>query len=122
MTPTTWPRCVEFRPRWERSVRGDIHRLRSDRQVKGREQRGARLAVVLQSDYLPLSTVVVAPTSTAARPADFRPEITVDGTVTRVLIEHLAAVDLSRLGEHVGTVSPQERLAIDEALRDVLAV
>jgi mRNA interferase MazF len=103
-------------------VRGDIHRLKSDRQAKGREQRGARLAVVLQSDYLPLSTVVVAPTSTAARPADFRPEITVDGTVTKVLIEQLAAVDLSRLGEHVGTVSPQERLAIDEALRDVLAV
>jgi mRNA interferase MazF len=103
-------------------VRGDIHRLRSDRQAKGREQRGARLAVVLQSDHLPLSTVVVAPTSTVARSADFRPEIVVDGTATKVLIEQLAAVDLSRLGELVGTVSPQERLAIDEALRDLLAV
>jgi len=77
---------------------------------------------VLQSDYLPLSTVVVAPTSTAARPADFGPEIVVDGTVTRVLIEQLAAVDLSRLGEQVGTVSPQEHLAIDDALRDLLAL
>lgn len=103
-------------------MRGDIHRLRSDRQAKGREQRGARLAVVLQSDYLPLSTVVVAPTSTAARPADFRPEIVVDGTTTRVLIEQLAAVDLSRLGERIGAVSPDERHAIDEALRDVLAI
>jgi mRNA interferase MazF len=103
-------------------VRGDIHRLRSSRQAKGREQRGARLAVVLQSDYLPLSTVVVAPTSTAARPADFRPEIVVDGTATRVLIEQLAAVDLSRLGERVGAVSSDERIAIDEALRDVLAI
>ena len=103
-------------------MRGDLHRLKSDRQAKGREQRGGRLAVVLQSDYLPLSTVVVAPTSTAARPADFRPEITVDGTVTRVLIEQLAAVDLSRLGEQVGAVSPQERLAIDEALRDIIAL
>jgi mRNA interferase MazF len=78
--------------------------------------------VVLQSDYLPLSTVVVAPTSTAARPADFRPEIVVDGTATRVLIEQLAAVDLSRLGERVGAVSSDERIAIDEALRDVLAI
>jgi mRNA interferase MazF len=103
-------------------VRGDVHRLRSDRQAKGREQRGARLAVVLQSDHLPLSTVVVAPTSTAARPADFRPEIVVDGTATKVLVEQLAAVDLSRLGELVGTISQEERLAIDEALRDVLAV
>lgn len=103
-------------------MRGDIHRLKSDRQARGREQRGARLAVVLQSEYLPLSTVIVAPTSTVARPAEFRPEITIDGTVTRVLIEQLGAVDLSRLGEHVGTVSPHERLAIDEAIRDVLAV
>ncbi|MCA1842591.1 MAG: type II toxin-antitoxin system PemK/MazF family toxin [Actinobacteria bacterium] len=103
-------------------MRGDIHRLRSDRQARGREQRGARLAVVLQSDYLPLSTMVVAPTSTAARPADFRPEIIVDGTVTRVLVEQLAAVDMSRLGDHVGSVTPQERLAIDEALRALLAM
>jgi mRNA interferase MazF len=102
-------------------VRGDVHRLKSDRQAKGRAQRGARLAVVLQSDYLPRSTVIVAPTSTAARPADFRPAITIDGAVKRVLVEQLAAVDLSRLGERVGRVSPQERLAVDEALRDVLA-
>jgi mRNA interferase MazF len=103
-------------------VRGDIHRLRSGRQAKGREQRGGRLAVILQSDDLPLSTVVVAPTSTSARAADFRPEIMVSGTATRVLVEQLAAVDLSRLGEHVGRVSPDELLAVDEALRDVLSL
>jgi len=101
-------------------VRGDIHRLRSDRQAKGREQRGGRLAVVLQSDHLPLSTVVVAPTSRSARPADFRPEITVAGTATRVLVEQLAAVDLSRLGETVGRVTPDELQRLDDALRDVL--
>ena len=103
-------------------MRGDLHRLRSDRQAKGREQRGGRLAVVLQSDHLPLSTVVVAPTSASARPSDFRPEITVDGQVTRVLVEQLAAVDLSRLGQRVGRVTPEEHLAIDDALRDVLAL
>jgi mRNA interferase MazF len=103
-------------------VRGDVHRLRSDRQARGREQRGGRLAVVLQSDDLPLSTVVVAPTSTSARPADFRPEITIDGTVTRVLVEQLAAVDLSRLGDRVGRLTPDERLTLDDALRDVLGL
>jgi mRNA interferase MazF len=102
-------------------VRGDIHRLRSDRQPRGREQRGGRFAVVLQSDHLPLSTVVVAPTSTSARPADFRPEITVTGLPTRVLVEQLAAIDLSRLGDHVGRVTPEELLAVDDALRDVLS-
>ncbi len=103
-------------------MRGDVHRLRSDRQAKGREQRGARLAVVLQSDHLPLSTVVVAPTSTSARAADFRPQITVGSTATRVLVEQLAAVDVSRLGEHVGRVSPEELLTLDDALRDVLGL
>jgi mRNA interferase MazF len=103
-------------------VRGDVHRLRSDRQAKGREQRGGRLAVVLQSDHLPLSTVVVAPTSTSARAADFRPQITVGGAATRVLVEQMAAVDLSRLGEHLGRVDPEELLALDDALRDVLGL
>jgi mRNA interferase MazF len=103
-------------------VRGDVHRLRSDRQAKGREQRGGRLAVVLQSDHLPLSTVVVAPTSTSARAADFRPQITVGSTAIRVLVEQLAAVDRSRLGEHIGRVSPEELLTLDNALRDVLSL
>lgn len=103
-------------------MRGDIHRLRSDRQAKGREQRGGRLAVVLQSDHLPLSTIVVAPTSTSARAADFRPQISVAGKPTRVLVEQLAAVDLSRLGERIGRVSPEERLALDGAVKDILGL
>ena len=118
----TWRRCGASRKTWRQFVRGDVHRLRSDRQAKGREQRGVRLAVVLQSEQLPLSTVVVAPTSTSARPADFRPEIVVGGQPTRVLVEQLAAVDLSRLGEPVGRISAEEQLAIDDALRDVLGL
>ncbi|MDP9319371.1 MAG: type II toxin-antitoxin system PemK/MazF family toxin, partial [Actinomycetota bacterium] len=57
-------------------MRGDVHRLRAARGTRGREQAGARYAVVVQSDHLPLSTWLVAPTSTSARPASFRPEIT----------------------------------------------
>jgi mRNA interferase MazF len=64
----------------------------------GREQSGARHAVVVQSDLLPLSTLLVAPTSTSARPASFRPEIVVAGRATRVLVEQTAAVDPTRLG------------------------
>ena len=75
---------------------------------------------MLQSDHLPLSTVVVAPTSTSARPADFRPQITVAGATTRVLVEQLAAVDRSRLGEPVGRVTPDELMALEDAVRDVL--
>jgi mRNA-degrading endonuclease toxin of MazEF toxin-antitoxin module len=39
----------------------------------GHEQRENRYAVVVQPDLLPLSTWLVAPTSTSARPASFRP-------------------------------------------------
>ena len=38
-------------------------------------QAGARYAVVVQSDDLPLSTWIIAPTSTGRRQASFRPEI-----------------------------------------------
>ena len=77
---------------------------------------------MLQSEDLPLSTVIVAPTSTSARPADFRPEITIGGPNTRVLVEQLAAVDLSRLGDRVGRLTTAERLVVDDALRDVLGL
>jgi mRNA interferase MazF len=100
-------------------VRGDIHRLRSDKQAKGREERGARFAVVLQADYLALSTVIVAPTSTSASRTEFRPRIHVDATPTLVLVEKAGSVDLSSIGEQVGRVTPAEQQEIDEALRDV---
>jgi mRNA interferase MazF len=78
--------------------------------------------VVVQSDALPLSTLLVAPTSTSARPASFRPEVVVDGLETRVLAEQTAAVDPSRLGELVGRLSFEERRRLDAALRLVLGV
>ena len=101
-------------------MRGDIHRLRSDRRAKGREQQGARYAVVLQASYLPLATAIVAPTSTSSVGAGFWPRITLEGTATYVLVEQLMAVDLQRLGEIAGRVSPDEQALIDERLRDVL--
>jgi mRNA interferase MazF len=101
-------------------VRGDIYLLRSPRKVSGHEQAGARYAVVVQSDSLPLSTWLVAPTSTSARAASFRPEIVLNGATTRVLAEHTAAVDPTRLGEQAGYLSFNERRRLDAALRLVL--
>ena len=74
----------------------------------------------MQSDYLPLSTLLVAPTSTSARAASFRPEILLDGIATRVLVEQTAAVDPTRLGEHVGHLGFDELRQVDAALRIVL--
>ena len=103
-------------------MRGDVHRLRTSRDARGHEQSGQRHAVVVQSDDLPLSTLLVAPTSTAARAATFRPEIELGGRVTRVLAEQAAAVDPSRLGERVGHLTFDELRRVDAALRLVLSL
>jgi mRNA interferase MazF len=102
--------------------RGDIYELRLPKGI-GHEQRGRRLGLVVQSDaMLPRSVVLVAPTSTSARSASFRPELDVDGQRTRVLVEQLGAVDVSRLGDCVGRVTVEQQWQIDAALLTVLGL
>jgi mRNA interferase MazF len=101
-------------------VRGEVFRLRAPREARGHEQAGPRYAVVVQSDVLPLSTWLVAPTSTAARPATFRPEVRIAGRATRVLAEQTAAVDPTRLGDSAGSLTFEELRRVDAALRLVL--
>ena len=101
-------------------MRGEIYRLPAPRDTRGHEQRGQRYAVVVQSDSLPLSTWLVAPTSTSALPATFRPEIDVGATLTRVLAEQTTSVDPTRLGEFVGSLRFDELRRVDAALRLVL--
>jgi mRNA interferase MazF len=103
-------------------VRGEVYELRAPRGTRGHEQGGRRYAVVVQSDLLPLSTWLVAPTSTSARSASFRPEVSVGGRATRVLVEQTAAVDPQRLGEAVGHLTFGELREVDAALRLVLAL
>jgi mRNA interferase MazF len=104
-------------------VRGEVFRLPARRGARGREQRGARYAVVVQADeFLDLSTVLVSPTSRSARPASFRPTITLEGRETRVLVEQTTVVDPERLGRSVGRLHTNELRSIDEALMLVLAL
>lgn len=104
-------------------MRGDVYRLRAPRDARGHEQQGRRYAVVVQADELDvLSTWLVAPTSTSARSATFRPSIEVAGSTTRVLVEQTSAVDPSRLGERVGHLGLDELRSVDAALRLVLSL
>jgi len=104
-------------------VRGDIHRLKAPKDARGHEQRGIRYGVVVQSDFLRLSSTLVAPTSTSARPASFRPEIVLNGTLTRILIEQTQAIDPEvRLGEFAGRLSTAELRAVDLALAAVFGL
>ena len=102
--------------------RGDIFALRLAKGV-GHEQQGKRYGVVVQSDaLLPRSVVLIAPTSTSARRASFRPEIEVGGLGTRVLVEQMGAVDVGRLGELSGHLSSEEQWGVDSAVLTVLGL
>jgi mRNA interferase MazF len=104
-------------------MRGDIWRLRAPRDAQGHEQRGSRYAVVVQSDDLLLSTLLVAPTSTSAGAASFRPQIVVEGTATRVLLEQVAVVDPEvKLGQFAGRLSADELSQVDAALVTVFGL
>jgi mRNA interferase MazF len=104
-------------------VRGEVFRLPAPRDARGREQRGTRYAVIVQSnEFLAMSTTLIAPTSTSARAATFRPVIDLDGTPTRVLVEQMTVIDPERLGRPVGRLSSDERVAVDEALVLVLGL
>ena len=78
---------------------------------------------MVQSDeFLGLSTVLVAPTSTSARAASFRPGIRIGAVETRVLVEQTTVVDPERLGPSSGRLSANEMAAVDEALMLVLGL
>lgn len=99
-------------------MRGEVYRLPA--RGKGHEQRGARFAVVLQPDWLSLSTWIVALTSTSARPTSFRPAVVIGERQTLVMCDQLATVDLSRLSVRAGFLSLEEMRRVDDALSLVL--
>lgn len=101
---------------------GEVFRFRVPKGV-GHDQQGERFGVVVQSDsMLPRSVILVAPTSRSARPASFRPEVSIAGDTTRVLVEQVGAVDAQRLGRRVGKLATDEMWAVDEALFTVLGL
>jgi mRNA interferase MazF len=102
--------------------RGDLFSLRLPKGI-GHEQHGKRYGVIVQSDaLLPRSVVLLAPTSTSARNASFRPAIDIDGTETKVLVEQMGAVDVGRLGDLAGHLTPEEQWSVDTAILTVLGL
>jgi mRNA interferase MazF len=104
-------------------VRGEVFRLPAPRGARGHEQRGARYAVVVQADeFLDLSTTLVAPTSTSARAASFRPTIRLKDETTRLLVEQTTVVDPQRLGRSAGHLDADGQRAVDDALALILGL
>ncbi|REJ05096.1 type II toxin-antitoxin system PemK/MazF family toxin [Microbacterium bovistercoris] len=96
--------------------RGAIYEIKALPGARGREQQGARLAVIIQSDAFASSTVTVAMTSTSAGSAVYRPEIDVDGVRTRILTDQIYSIDAGRLGTFRGGLESAEIAALDRAL------
>ena len=79
--------------------------------------------VVVQSDHLLLSTVLVAPTSTSVNPTSFRPRISPDGTTTYILIDQVTAIDgATRIGDFARRLDARELADVDRALAAVLGL
>lgn len=103
-------------------TRGDVFHARLPAR-RGHEQHGARYVAIVQADELSgLSTVLVAPTSRSVLPASFRPEVEIAGERTRVMLEQLRALDIQRLGDFAGRLTPEEMREVDDALSLVLAL
>jgi mRNA interferase MazF len=106
-----------------RSVRGDVYRLRAPGNTTGHEQRAHRYAVVVQSDDLNLSTVIVAPTSTNAYPYVFRPEVKIGEVPTRLMLDQIRAVDAEKAtGERIGRLNTHEMIEVNQLLKAVLGI
>lgn len=99
-------------------MRGEVYRLPA--RGKGHEQQGRRYAVVLQPDWLTLSTWIVAFTSTSARETSFRPVVEIASQRTLVMCDQLATVDQDRLTEPADFLTLEEMQRVSEALSLIL--
>jgi AcrR family transcriptional regulator/mRNA-degrading endonuclease toxin of MazEF toxin-antitoxin module len=107
--------------RRRRSARGEIYRLKPPR--GSRRQTSPQYVVLVQAaELLALRTALIAPVSSHAEAATFRPEIELDGEPARVLVERLRAVDRKRLAKRVGRLSTSEQEKVDKAMAAVLAL
>ncbi|WOQ17017.1 type II toxin-antitoxin system PemK/MazF family toxin [Raineyella sp. W15-4] len=77
-------------------IRGAVYRIDLG-PTRGHEQRGKRLGLVVSPTDSPLSTVVVIPTSTQARPTVFRPTCEIAGRITRLLVDQIRSIDIDYL-------------------------
>ncbi len=102
-------------------IRGDIFTVNLSGR-SGHEQKGSRLAIILQTNDLPLSTVVIVPTSPQARPTSFRPSIRIQGEATYALTEQITTVDTQRLGKWIGHVTDEEIKATESGIKSVLGM
>jgi mRNA interferase MazF len=104
-------------------ARGDVYWVQLD-PTRGSEIAKTRPCFVLSASEINQhrKTVVVIPLTTTLTPAAPPLLIAVPsaGATSKARIEHIRAVDKSRLQRRLGTLSAQDLHAVEEALRRVL--
>jgi mRNA interferase MazF len=75
-------------------IRGGVYRVDLGEARRGHEQRGRRCGLVLSPTDMAWRVATIAPTSTQAQPAVFRPEIELGGIPTRFLVDQLRSIDV----------------------------
>lgn len=97
-------------------IRGAVYRIDLGR-ARGHEQSGRRFGVVVSPSRSPLTVVTVVPTSTSARAAIHRPETTIAGTHTRLLVDQIRSIDTDYVvGDPVDFVSGRDMKRLHQAL------
>ena len=99
-------------------TRGDIWLVNLDPTL-GSEIRKRRPCVIVSHDHL--RTVLVAPMTTASRPAPFRIGITHGGKKGLILLDQMHAIDKVRLTKKLGAVSAKTLTSTLRTLQEVFA-
>lgn len=104
-------------------IRGAVYPVDLGEVKRGHEQRGRRLGVVVSIEQDDWSTVTVIPTSTSAQPSVFRPEVTVAGRETRLLIDQIRSIDVTYVaGELVDYLTRDDMDQVEHSLSRYLGL
>jgi mRNA interferase MazF len=98
-------------------IRGAVYPVDLGDAKRGHEQRGRRLGLVISIEQNAWSTVTIIPTSTSAQPTVFRPEVTIAGRETRLLVDQIRTIDVSYVaGELVDYLSRDDMAQVEHTL------
>ncbi|XVV35019.1 type II toxin-antitoxin system PemK/MazF family toxin [Streptomyces sp. CA-100214] len=98
-------------------IRGAVYRVDLGDAKRGHEQRGKRYGICLSNASDGWSTAIIAPTSTSAQLAVFRPRLFIADRDTVVLTDQLRAIDVQYvIGDPVEYLSGTDMAEVDYAL------
>jgi mRNA interferase MazF len=104
-------------------IRGAVYRVDLGNAKRGHEQQGRRLGVVLSPSGMAWRVATIVPTSTSAQPAVFRPELEINGQLTRFLADQIRTVDTTFIhGNPVHYLERDELAEVEHAVARYLGL